>query len=128
MKEKAKAPPEPVNAGEGRRGRKPANESRAAEFRASLIAWRQTPGASRISLRALAAKMDTSHQLLSFYLRRLHMWEQIDPALCNLLRRVNAQPGFRLGPFQGAIVRVLAKKGSLTAREILRKCSENRGE
>jgi hypothetical protein len=38
-----------------RRGRKLISESRAAEIRAKLAAWRQTPEPQRISLRALAA-------------------------------------------------------------------------
>jgi len=58
-----------------RRGRKPTCESRAAEIRARLAAWRQTPEPRRISLRALAAEIGTSHQLLSFYLQRLDKWQ-----------------------------------------------------
>ena len=49
-------------------GRKPAQESRATEFRRSLIAWQQTPESSRLSLRALARELGTSHQLLKHYL------------------------------------------------------------
>ena len=33
--------------------------------------WKQTPESFRSSLRALAAEMGTSHQLLSFYLKWL---------------------------------------------------------
>lgn len=58
-----------------RRGRRPAGESRAAEIRGRLLAWKQTPEPQRISLRALAAEIGTSHQLLSFHLRRLHRWQ-----------------------------------------------------
>jgi hypothetical protein len=57
-----------------RRGRKPASESRAAEVRTRLAAWRQIPEAHRVSLRALAVQIGTSHQLLSFYLQRLDRW------------------------------------------------------
>jgi hypothetical protein len=57
-----------------RQGRKPASESRAAEIRARLVAWKQIPEARRISLRALAVEIGTSHQLLSFYLRRWDKW------------------------------------------------------
>jgi hypothetical protein len=60
-----------VNARHNKRGRKPANESRTVEIRARLTEWKQTPAPFRNSLRALAAEMGTSHQLLSFYLSRL---------------------------------------------------------
>jgi hypothetical protein len=60
----------------GKRGRKPASESRAAEIRAKLVVWKQTPEAYRSSLRGLAAEMGTSHQLLSFYLRRWDKWQE----------------------------------------------------
>ena len=56
-------------------GRKPASESRAAEIRERLAAWRQTPEPRRISLRALAAELGTSHQLLSFYLQGWDKWQ-----------------------------------------------------
>jgi hypothetical protein len=56
-------------------GRKPAHESRAAEFRRKLIAWKQTPDSSRPSLRALARELGTSHQLLTCYLKRLDQWQ-----------------------------------------------------
>jgi hypothetical protein len=52
-------------------GRKRSQESRATEFRWSLVAWKQTPESSRRSLRALARSLGTSHQLLSFYLKYL---------------------------------------------------------
>ncbi len=56
------------------RGRKPKQESRSAEFRRRLMAWKQTPESARPSLRALARELGTSHQLLSFYLQRLEKW------------------------------------------------------
>jgi len=56
------------------RGRKPKQESRAAEFRRSLLAWKQTPESLRPSLRALARKLGTSHQLLKHYLDGLEKW------------------------------------------------------
>jgi hypothetical protein len=56
-------------------GRKPAHESRATEFRHSLTAWQRTPESSRPSLRALARALGTSHQLLTFYLKRLDQWQ-----------------------------------------------------
>ncbi len=77
MSLQAEAPPE--NSGgsaRGKRGRKAASESRAAEIRGRLLAWKQTPEAQRISLRALAAQMGTSHQLLSFYLRGWDDWQR----------------------------------------------------
>jgi hypothetical protein len=55
-------------------GRKPAQESRATEFRRKLMQWKQTPESSRPSLRALARELDTSHQLLAFYLKGLGKW------------------------------------------------------
>jgi hypothetical protein len=56
-------------------GRKPAQESRATEFRRTLIAWKQTAESSRPSLRVLACELGTSHQLLSFYLKSLEKWQ-----------------------------------------------------
>jgi hypothetical protein len=57
------------------KGRKPKQESRGPEFRRTLIAWKQAPESSRPSLRAVARGLGTSHQLLSFYLKRLHKWQ-----------------------------------------------------
>jgi hypothetical protein len=56
-------------------GRKPKQESRSAEFRQRLIQWKQTPVAFRPSLRALARKLGTSHQLLAHYLVGLSKWQ-----------------------------------------------------
>jgi hypothetical protein len=56
-------------------GRKPTQESRATEFRRRLTAWKQTPVSLRPSLRALARELGTSHQLLTFYLKRLEKWQ-----------------------------------------------------
>jgi hypothetical protein len=64
-----------VNANLRKRGRKLASESRAGEIRAKLMTWKQTPEAFRSSLRGLAAEIGTSHQLLSFYLRRWDKWQ-----------------------------------------------------
>jgi hypothetical protein len=66
--------PMPVRTVSRKRGRKLAGESRAPEIRARLTEWKQTPESFRSSLRALAADMGTSHQLLSFYLQRLEEW------------------------------------------------------
>lgn len=63
-----------------RRGRKRSGESRAAEIRARLMVWNRTSEAARGSLRALAAEIGTSHQLLSFYLRRLDQWQANEQA------------------------------------------------
>jgi hypothetical protein len=60
---------------QGKRGRKPASESRAAEIRTKLLVWKQTPEFQRISLRALASEIGTSHQLLNFYLKRWDKWQ-----------------------------------------------------
>jgi hypothetical protein len=56
-------------------GRKPKQESRSVEFRQRLIQWKQTPVAFRPSLRALARKLGTSHQLLAHYLVGLAKWQ-----------------------------------------------------
>jgi len=61
-------------------GRKPAYESRAAEFRRELIIWKQTPESMRPSLRVLADELSmagkrTTHQILSYYLNRLGRWQ-----------------------------------------------------
>lgn len=79
--EKKKPGPKQTNgspckrSGRLRGGRKPASESRATEIRARLVEWKQIPEPIRISLRALAAEIGTSHQLLSFYLRRWDKWQ-----------------------------------------------------
>ncbi len=64
-----------VKTGLGRRGRKPASESRAAEIRQRLAEWKQTPEPQRVSLRVLARELGTSHQLLSHYLQRWEKWQ-----------------------------------------------------
>jgi len=60
------------------RGRKPKQESRSAEFRRRLIAWKQTPESSRPSLRALAWQLGTSHQLLGHYLDGIEKWQYME--------------------------------------------------
>jgi hypothetical protein len=57
------------------RGRKTKDESRSAEFRQHLLIWKQSPPASRPSLRALARELGTSHQLLTHYLAGLEKWQ-----------------------------------------------------
>jgi AraC-like DNA-binding protein len=64
-----------VDRAQGKRGRKPYSESGAAEIRTKLSAWKQTPEPQRISLRALARELGTSHQLLSFYLKQWDKWQ-----------------------------------------------------
>lgn len=61
-----------------KRGRKPASQSRAVEFRSKLLTWEQTPETQRSSLRALAARLGTSHQLLGVYLKGLNNWQKRD--------------------------------------------------
>ena len=61
-------------------GRRPANKSRARELRQELIAWKQAPESSRLSLRSLACKLGTSHQLLAFFLKGLDVPN--DPEVC----------------------------------------------
>jgi predicted ArsR family transcriptional regulator len=60
------------------RGRKPKEESRAAEFRQTLVAWRQIPATARLSLRALARQLGTSHQLLKHHLDGLEKWRYME--------------------------------------------------
>jgi len=57
------------------RGRKPKWESRALEFYGRLASWKQMPESARLSLRALARQLGTSHQLLSHYLRGWPKWQ-----------------------------------------------------
>jgi hypothetical protein len=61
-------------------GRKPKHESRAAEFRQRLIAWKQSPLSLRPSLRALACELGTSHQMLAYYLDGLERWQAEEEA------------------------------------------------
>jgi hypothetical protein len=58
------------------RGRKPNRESRSAEFRRRLIAWKQIPESHRPSLRTVARELGTSHQLLSHLLVGLEKWRE----------------------------------------------------
>ena len=60
------------------RGRKPKQESRAADFRRMLIAWKQTPESLRPSLRAVGREVGTSHQLLKHYLDGLEKWQYLE--------------------------------------------------
>jgi hypothetical protein len=84
----------------GIRGRKPKWESRSAEFRQRLIAWKQTPESSRPSLRGLACELGTSHQLLKHYLKGLEEWQhkerfrQAKKALEGILARAQAENRF----------------------------------
>ncbi len=59
----------------GKGGRKPAVQSCAAEIRARLLTWKQTPEPQRISLRALARELGTSHQLVGHYLACWEKWQ-----------------------------------------------------
>jgi hypothetical protein len=68
-----------------KRGRKAASESRSTEIRARLLIWKVTPAPKRSSLRALAAELGTSHQLLSVYLNGLNDWQKV-----NYRRRADA--------------------------------------
>jgi hypothetical protein len=56
----------------GRRGRKPARESRSAEIRQGIGEWKQTPEGKRQppTLTELAAELGISHQLASYYASR----------------------------------------------------------
>jgi hypothetical protein len=132
------------SAAQGKRGRKPASESRAAEIRTRLLVWKKTPNPQRISLRTLATEIGTSHQLLSFHLRRLDEWQMkeyyrkkaqeipdnrplakalcsmIGPAICKMLAELERQ--IKCGALSGTQVRIaklLAREGIGKAQDIL---------
>ena len=81
------------------RGRKPAYESRAAEFLRELIIWKQTPISLRPTLRELADKLGTSHQMLSYYLDGLPTWQAYERA-----KRLRAEGR----PFAARLVEAMA--------------------
>jgi len=55
------------------RGRKPKYESRAPEFLQELMSWKQMPEHLRPPLRVLARQLNTSHQILAYYLDGLEI-------------------------------------------------------
>jgi hypothetical protein len=57
-----------------KRGRKPEDWSRTTDIYMALIVWEHAPDPGRMSLRELAGKIGTSHQLLSYYHKRLSSW------------------------------------------------------
>ena len=126
------------------RGRKAAWESRASEFRQRLIVWKQTPESVRPSLRALASELDTTHQMLGYYLDGLDRWLAKDQAKCI---RANAKAEGRemtmrewyheqieelkqkakrgpLNSYQVKLLNLFAKQGFSGANEILQKCRQ----
>jgi transcriptional regulator with XRE-family HTH domain len=100
-------------------GRKPAYESRAAEFRQTLIIWKQTPESMRLTLRALATRLGTNHQLLSHYLNGLDRWKAYERA-----KRIRAEGN----PFKAGLVEAMAdqieklnqaaRRGPLNSHEV----------
>jgi hypothetical protein len=104
-----------------RTGRKPKQESRATELRQALIAWKQIPEGSRPSLRYLALQLQTSHQLLTHFLRTLEDWEleeriRITKERAELIQARARQEGRRLsGPevanaiLEPALLEMIAK-------------------
>jgi hypothetical protein len=104
------------------RGRKPKQEPRAAEFRRRLIQWKQTPESSRLSLRALACELGTSHQLLAFYLKRLEKWQAKEYFHQATEIRTRAHARGRLHPAQIKMARLFARNGYPGAQELLQKC------
>jgi hypothetical protein len=134
------------------RGRKPTQESRSAEFRVRLIAWRQTPESSRPSLRALAGQLGTTHQMLAYYLDGIDTWHAKEQAM-RIRERAVAEgremtmrecceaivlPGLfreieelrrqaKRGPldhWQVQTLNLFAKQGFSGAKEILEKCRQ----
>jgi hypothetical protein len=91
-------------------GRKPANESRSWELSAKLAVWKQTPEPQRVSLRALAIELNTSHQLLSFYLKRLDKWrEQVYRIKAKEIRDCARTENRLLTPLEEAQARTLER-------------------
>ncbi|MGC2284446.1 MAG: hypothetical protein WA542_04285 [Candidatus Acidiferrum sp.] len=134
------------------RGRKPAYESRAVEFRQRLSVWKRTPESSRPSLRALARELGTSHQMLAYLNNGLDSWQAEETA-----RRIRARakaegremtlrecceaiirPGFfrrieelrqaaKRGPlnhWQVQELKLCAKRGFPGAQEVLQNCRQ----
>jgi hypothetical protein len=58
-----------------KRGRKPKHESQAAHLLAKLAAWKYTHKSLQPSLRGLARRLGTSHQLLLYHLKELPKWQ-----------------------------------------------------
>jgi hypothetical protein len=71
------SPPTPNSEERSRQpGRKRKADSRATEIRERLIAWQETLKSERPSLRALAAELGISHQLLLHYYEGLEKWRE----------------------------------------------------
>ena len=94
-----------------KRGRKPVGESRASEIRWRLVIWKQIPEPSRPSLRALARELNTSHQLLPFYLNGLEEW-QCRERYRNARESANRQA-------EGIRARAKAENREMTMREYI---------
>lgn len=135
-----------------RAGRKPKYESRATEFRQELLTRKQTPESLRPSLRALARELDTSHQLLTFYLKGLDRWLAKEQAKRIRARARSESRGMTMRECYGAILlpglldqieklrrdarrvplnshqvkilKLFAKQGFSGAKEILEKCRQ----
>jgi hypothetical protein len=117
-----------------KRGRKRISESRATEIRTRLVEWKQTPEASRSSLRALAAEIGTSHQLLSFYLRRWDKWQAKEyQRNANEIRaRAEAEKRSMTEDEQAQVVAytraALVREIEAGVRDMLRRIRSKRGE
>lgn len=134
------------------RGRPPRHESRAAEFCYELSVLKQIPESMRPSLHALATRLGTTHQTLSYHLNRLDRWQAQERAK-RIRARVKAEgrdmtmrecydaiilPGLlghleelkleaKRGPLNSYQVRMLnlfAKQGFSGAKEILQQCRQ----
>jgi hypothetical protein len=134
------------------RGRKTKQESRAAEFRERLLAWKQTPESMRPSLRAFAVELGTSHQMLTYYLDGLDSWQAEErakriraraeaegremtlPECCDaiiapgLYRQIEKlKQAAKRGPlnyWQIKMLKMFAKQGFSGAKEILGTCRQ----
>lgn len=137
-----------------RRGRKPKAESSATELSQKLVARKRTPESSWPSLRAFAAELGTSHQMLTYYLSGVDKWQAEERAK-HIPARAKAAgrhmtlrecldaiitPGFfckieklrqaaKRGPlnhWQIKMLKLLAKQGFAGAQDLLEKCSQRK--
>jgi hypothetical protein len=94
-----------------KRGRKPTDKSRAVEIRTKLLAWNQTPKSQRVSLRALALALGTSHQLLCFYLRSLGRWQAKDyRRRARAIRELAAEEDREMTPWEESQAKALERE------------------
>lgn len=90
-----------------RPGRKRVGSSRLMEFRQALSRWKDTPESMRPSLRQLAEQLGTTHQLLTYCLKRLGKWQAKDDWRRNEgIREKARSEGRSLTPYEEHDVRL----------------------